>query len=62
MKAPKRKKNCPPGLEYLTELDHLFVEEQIDVVKLLAGIESNKQYYIKNIKGENVFQKQKLTK
>lgn len=54
MNVPTATAGCPPGLEYLTTLDRLYVEEQVDVVDLFLGFEQNNKYIIKNCFGQNV--------
>lgn len=54
MTVPPAITGCPPGLEYLTTLDCLFVEEQVDIVDLFIGFEQNNKYVLKNRLGEKV--------
>lgn len=54
MSIPGGIKGCPPGLEYLSTLDCLYVEEQVDIIDLFIGFEQNNKYIIKNNLGQNV--------
>ncbi|XP_053977606.1 phospholipid scramblase 1-like [Hylaeus volcanicus] len=46
---------CPPGLEYLMALDHLFVQQKIELIEALIGFETKNKYSVVNIRGEPVF-------
>ncbi|CAG2101876.1 unnamed protein product [Medioppia subpectinata] len=47
--------NCPPGLEYLLQVDQLLVKQKIELLETLTGFETNNQYDIQNNLGQNVF-------
>ncbi|MBN3326795.1 PLS1 scramblase, partial [Atractosteus spatula] len=53
--APPTMPGCPPGLEYLTQIDQLLVQQKVELVEALVGFESNNKYEIKNVLGQNVF-------
>ncbi|KAK1168536.1 phospholipid scramblase 2-like isoform X1 [Acipenser oxyrinchus oxyrinchus] len=55
MPAPQRPAGCPPGLEYLTQIDQLLIHQQIELIEILVGWESNNKYEIKNSLGQKVF-------
>ncbi|XP_055315309.1 phospholipid scramblase 2-like isoform X2 [Sitodiplosis mosellana] len=55
MHIPSAVIGCPPGLEYLSTLDCLYVEEQVDIIDLFIGFEQNNRYIIKNIYGEKIY-------
>ncbi|KAI2649257.1 Phospholipid scramblase 1 [Labeo rohita] len=46
---------CPPGLEYLTQVDQLLIKQKVELIEALAGFESNNKYEIRNSMGQNVF-------
>ncbi|XP_067234373.1 phospholipid scramblase 2 isoform X2 [Chanodichthys erythropterus] len=46
---------CPPGLEYLTQVDQLLIKQKVELIEALAGFESNNKYDIRNSMGQNVF-------
>ncbi|XP_066477615.1 phospholipid scramblase 1-like [Tiliqua scincoides] len=55
MPAPPAIPNCPPGLEYLTQIDQIIVHQQIEVLELIFGFETNNKYEIKNAMGQRVY-------
>lgn len=55
MPAPQRPAGCPPGLEYLTQIDQLLIHQQIELIEILVGWETNNKYQIKNSLGQKVF-------
>ncbi|XP_076229400.1 uncharacterized protein LOC143175216 isoform X2 [Nomia melanderi] len=46
---------CPPGLEYLMALDHLFVRQEVPVLEAFTGFVTERKYNVVNIRGEPVF-------
>ncbi|CAK9795579.1 Phospholipid scramblase 2 [Anthophora plagiata] len=46
---------CPPGLEYLTVLDHLFVQQKVELIEAFTGWESKNKYVVMNNRGETVY-------
>ncbi|XP_053565981.1 phospholipid scramblase 1 [Bombina bombina] len=55
MPAPVPISNCPPGLEYLTQIDQLLVHQQVELLEALTGFETNNKYEIKNVMGQRVY-------
>jgi len=47
--------NCPPGLEYLTQIDQLIVKQQIELFEAFTGFETNNKYKVKNSLGQTVY-------
>eukprot|EP00128_Syssomonas_multiformis_P017206 Colp12_sorted_trinity150504_noHs@9021 len=47
--------NCPPGLEYLLGVDHIFVHQLIELLEAFTGFETNSKFQIKNREGQQVF-------
>lgn len=47
--------NCPPGLEYLMALDHLFVRQKVELIEAFVGFETKNKYSVVNIRGEPVY-------
>jgi len=52
--------NCPPGLEYLTQIDQLIVKQKLEILEAAAGVmgyglETANKYKIKNVLGQNVY-------
>ncbi|XP_044146069.1 phospholipid scramblase 1-like [Bufo gargarizans] len=55
MPAPPPDPKCPPGLEYLCQIDQLLVHQQVELLEALIGYESNNKYEIKNSMGQRVY-------
>eukprot|EP00058_Branchiostoma_floridae_P006284 XP_002591772.1 hypothetical protein BRAFLDRAFT_123522 [Branchiostoma floridae] len=55
MAAPGAIPGCPPGLEYLTQIDQLLVHQQVELFEAFTGIEMNNKYKIKNSLGQQVY-------
>ncbi|XP_050822056.1 phospholipid scramblase 1 isoform X1 [Gopherus flavomarginatus] len=55
MPAPPPPLNCPPGLEYLSQIDQILVHQQIELLEVLTGFETNNKYEIKNSLGQRVY-------
>ncbi|KAH9392266.1 hypothetical protein TYRP_005339 [Tyrophagus putrescentiae] len=47
--------NIPPGLEYLTVIDQLLVQQKIEMLEAFTGWETNNKYAVKNSMGQNVY-------
>ncbi|NWX82022.1 PLS1 scramblase, partial [Nothoprocta pentlandii] len=46
---------CPPGLEYLTQIDQILIHQQIELLEIITGFETNNKYEIKNTLGQRVY-------
>ncbi|XP_066298101.1 phospholipid scramblase 1-like [Branchiostoma lanceolatum] len=46
---------CPPGLEYLTQIDQLLVKQKVELLEVLSDIETKNKYVIKNSMGQKVY-------
>ncbi|XP_051555429.1 phospholipid scramblase 1-like [Myxocyprinus asiaticus] len=55
MPVPQRPTGCPPGLEYLTLIDQLLVQQKIEQAEVILGWETNNKYMVKNSMGQQVF-------
>ncbi|XP_061049557.1 phospholipid scramblase 2 isoform X2 [Eubalaena glacialis] len=55
MPAPPPPLNCPPGLEYLTQIDQLLIHQQIELLEVLTGFETCNKYEIKNSLGQRIY-------
>ncbi|KAG5286679.1 hypothetical protein AALO_G00017600 [Alosa alosa] len=55
MPAPGRPPDCPPGLEYLIQIDQLLVHQQMELMEVMMGFETNNKYLVKNSLGQQVF-------
>jgi len=47
--------NCPPGLEYLTQISGLKVEQLVDFIEVLSGFDMNNKYVVRNTEGQQVY-------
>ncbi|XP_067851126.1 phospholipid scramblase 1-like isoform X2 [Heptranchias perlo] len=52
---PIRPSNCPPGLEHLLQIDQLLVHQQVELMEVVLGIETNNKYEIKNKLGQQIY-------
>ncbi|KAJ1088411.1 hypothetical protein NDU88_001568 [Pleurodeles waltl] len=55
MPTPVAPQNCPPGLEYLSQIDQILVHQQVELLEVLIGFETNNKYEIKNALGQRVY-------
>ncbi|XP_041483617.1 phospholipid scramblase 2-like isoform X2 [Lytechinus variegatus] len=55
MQAPAPPSNCPPGLEYLTQIDQLLVHQKTELLEAFTGFETANKYEIKNTVGQQVY-------
>ncbi|RWS20111.1 phospholipid scramblase 1-like isoform X3, partial [Leptotrombidium deliense] len=55
MAIPRVNINCPPGLEYLTQIDQLLVHQKVELLEALVGFETKNKYAIKNSLGQQVY-------
>ncbi|XP_051873650.1 phospholipid scramblase 1 [Pristis pectinata] len=55
MSMPIGNPNCPPGLEYLTQIDQLLVHQQVELLEALTGFETNNKFQIKNALGQQIY-------
>uniref|UniRef100_A0A8C4SW64 Phospholipid scramblase n=1 Tax=Erpetoichthys calabaricus TaxID=27687 RepID=A0A8C4SW64_ERPCA len=55
MPAPSRPIGCPPGLEYLTQIDQVLIHQQIELAEVIFGLQFNNKYEIKNSLGQKIF-------
>nr|XP_020670886.1 phospholipid scramblase 1-like isoform X1 [Pogona vitticeps] len=55
MPAPPVPPKCPPGLEYLTQIDRIVVEQQMDLLEALSRFETLNRYEIRNSLGQRIY-------
>ncbi|XP_074860399.1 phospholipid scramblase 1-like [Carettochelys insculpta] len=55
MPVPPAPPNCPPGLEYLSQIDQILIHQQIELLEVLTSFETNNKYEIKNSLGQRVY-------
>lgn len=51
----QRNPNCPPGLEYLAQVDQLLVHQKVELLEAFTGFETGNKYTVKNSMGQNIF-------
>ncbi|XP_035676334.1 phospholipid scramblase 1-like isoform X3 [Branchiostoma floridae] len=55
MPVPQAPPGCPPGLEYMTQIDQLLVKQQVELLEAFTGFETNNKYKIMNSQGQQVY-------
>ena len=53
--TPQAPPGCPPGLEYLTHVDQLLVHQQVELLEVLTGWETENKYKVRNTLGQDVY-------
>ncbi|XP_037699035.1 phospholipid scramblase 2-like [Choloepus didactylus] len=46
---------CPPGLEYLIQIDQIVIEQQLEILEVVTVFEANNKYEIKDILGQRIY-------
>ena len=47
--------NCPPGLEYLTQINHLIIKQKVELLEAFIGFETKNKYVVKNALGQPIY-------
>ncbi|XP_077015246.1 phospholipid scramblase 2 [Tamandua tetradactyla] len=47
--------NCPPGLEYLTQINQLLVCQRVELLEVLTCLETSNKYEIMNKQGQRIY-------
>ncbi|XP_041377883.1 phospholipid scramblase 2-like isoform X2 [Gigantopelta aegis] len=55
MNQPEAISGCPPGLEYLTQVDQLLVKQQVELLEMVTGWETANKYKVVNNLGQQVY-------
>ncbi|ELK35947.1 Phospholipid scramblase 1 [Myotis davidii] len=55
MPAPPPPSDCPRGLEYLSQIDQILIHQQVELLEVLTGFETNNKYEIKNSLGQRIY-------
>ncbi|XP_069929307.1 phospholipid scramblase 4 isoform X2 [Oryctolagus cuniculus] len=55
MPGPPPMPNCPPGLEYLAQLDNIHVLQHFEPLEMITHFETNNRYDIKNNANQMVY-------
>ena len=55
MQKPNPLPGCPIGLEYLTQVDRLSIQQMVELLEAFTNWETNNKYVIRNANGQQVF-------
>ncbi|XP_025089176.1 phospholipid scramblase 1-like isoform X2 [Pomacea canaliculata] len=55
MPLPPSVPGCPPGLEYLTQLDQILIKQEVEILEVLTGLEGKNKYSLVNTLGQQVY-------
>lgn len=55
MPLPNPIPGCPPGLEYLSQIDRLLVKQKVELLEAFTGWETSNKYAILNAAGQQVY-------
>ncbi|XP_033642202.1 phospholipid scramblase 2-like [Asterias rubens] len=55
MPAPQSIPGCPPGLEYLSQIDQLLVHQQVELFEVFTNWETSNRYQVKNSVGQQIY-------
>ncbi|XP_037947187.1 phospholipid scramblase 2-like, partial [Teleopsis dalmanni] len=53
--VPNNIPNCPPGLEYLTTVDQLLINQKVELLEAFTGFETNNKYVVNNVVDQKVY-------
>ncbi|XP_053379773.1 phospholipid scramblase 2-like isoform X2 [Mercenaria mercenaria] len=54
-KPPSGPPGCPPGLDYLTQVDQILIKQQIEMMELFTNWEAKNKYRLLNSMGQQVY-------
>ncbi|XP_070392380.1 phospholipid scramblase 2-like [Dermacentor albipictus] len=55
MPKPETSVVCPPGLEYLTVIDQVIIQQEVELAEAVLGVETCNRYTAKNSAGQFMF-------
>ncbi|XP_070322718.1 phospholipid scramblase 2-like isoform X1 [Odocoileus virginianus] len=47
--------DCPPGLQYLSQVNQILIHQQIELTEVIVHIKTNNKYEIKNSLGQKIY-------
>jgi len=47
--------DCPPGLQYLTQVNQLLVKQKVELLEVITGFETENEYKVKNSMGQDIY-------
>lgn len=47
--------DCPPGLEYMTQVDNLIVKQTVELLEAFTGYETNNKYAVTNVMDQRCY-------
>ena len=45
---------CPPGLEYLAQIEQVYIKQQVEMLEVVTGMHTENRYEIRNSVGQLV--------
>ena len=61
MPPPQYNASCPPGLEYLSQIDQLLVKQKVELLEAFTGFETKNKYEVKNSMGQTVYSAKEIS-
>ncbi|RWS31109.1 phospholipid scramblase 2-like protein [Leptotrombidium deliense] len=55
MGMPAHQQDIPPGLAYLTNVSEVLVQQQVDLLEVFSGYETNNKYVVKNAANQQIY-------
>lgn len=55
MAGPPNLQDCAPSLQYLTQVDQLIIQQQVELLEALTGFETNNKYQVRNSMGQLIY-------
>lgn len=55
VQVPQPIPNCPPGLEYLAQIDQLIIKQKKELCEIFTGCEMQNKYHVYNTLGQQIY-------